>query len=176
MIIRKVLPEEANEYAALHIACWQSAYRGIISEGYMQNMLEDIEKRVERCRQDLTTPGEWEFYCAELDGKMIGRLVLCKSRDDDTRDVGEVAAIYLLEEYWDKGYGRMMMDYALNRLEVMGFHEVVVWVLEANHRARRFYEKMGFNHDGTAKEIVIDKPLVEIRYMREMLCSAEDKL
>ena len=59
MIIRKVLPEEANEYAALHIACWQSAYRGTISEGYIQNMLADIDKRAERCRQDLTTPGEW---------------------------------------------------------------------------------------------------------------------
>ena len=174
-IIREVLPEEAYDYTTLHIACWQSAYRKIISEEYMQNMLEDIDNRAERCRRDLTTPGEWKFYCAMLDDIMIGRLILCKSRDDDKRDVGEVAAIYLLEEYWDKGYGRKMMDYALNKLEVMGFHEVVVWVLEANHRARRFYEKMGFYHDGTSKEIIIDKPLVEIRYVREILCSAEDR-
>lgn len=164
IIIRKVLPEDAYEYAACHIACWRSAYRGIITDEYLDSMSAEQEQRAERCRQLLNEPGDNEFYYAELDGKMIGRLVICKSRDEDKPDAGEIGAIYLLDAFWGKGYGRQMMDYAISALKRRGYQEIIVWVLEENHRARRFYEKCGFLFDGTKKEIEIDKPLVEIRY------------
>ena len=95
---------------------------------------------------------------------MIGRLIICKSRDKDKPDAGEIVSIYLLEEFWDKGYGRQMMDYAIGELKHMGCHEIVVWVLEKNKRARRFYEKCGFVPDGAKKEINVDTPLIEMRY------------
>lgn len=41
-------------------------------------------------------------------------------------------------------------------------------VLEENIRARRFYEKIGFYHDGTVKEINIGKELKEYRYVKEI--------
>jgi RimJ/RimL family protein N-acetyltransferase len=40
-------------------------------------------------------------------------------------------------------------------------------VLEENINARKFYEKLGFEHDGTIKEISIGKPLNEYRYIKE---------
>ena len=32
-----------------------------------------------------------------------------------------------------------------------GFNEAVLWVLETNERARRFYEKVGWKTDGQTK-------------------------
>ena len=164
MRICQALPKDAYAYAANHIACWQSAYRGIMSDEYLDNM--SVEQMAERNRQILRDPGILMCYYVEYEGKMIGRLVLCKSRDEDKAGAGEIAAMYLLDAFWGKGYGREMMEFSLEELKRRGHDEVFLWVLEANSRARQFYEKCGFAFDGTKKEINIDKPLMEMRYVR----------
>ena len=58
-----------------------------------------------------------------------------------------------------------MMEYAVMELNGLGYNEIVIWVLEENHRARCFYEKCNFVPDGTQKELCIDKPLVVVRYV-----------
>jgi len=55
---------------------------------------------------------------------MIGRLVISKSRDEDKPDAGEIAAMYLLDAFWNKGCGRKMMDFALAELKRAGHEEV----------------------------------------------------
>ena len=169
LTIQPVLPEDAYAYTLTHIACWQSAYQGIIPDEYLAHMPEETEQRVERLKQSIEegTDG-FSYYYAQLDGKMVGRLILNKSRDEDKPDAGEITAIYLLQDYWDKGYGREMMDYAMAQFEEMGYCEVILWVQEENQKARRFYEKCGFAFDGTKKEITIGKPLVVTRYIRNL--------
>jgi GNAT superfamily N-acetyltransferase len=166
VVIRKVLPEEAYEYAVTHIACWQAAYRGIIPDGYLDNM--SAGQIAERNRQILKEPGIYELYCMELNKKMMGRLVINKSRDEDKADAGEISAMYLLDAFWGKGYGRKMMEFSLAELKRRGHSEAILWVLEANSRARQFYEKCGFVFDGTKKEINNNKPLIEMRYCRTL--------
>ena len=167
IIIRKVLVDEAYDYAVNHIACWQDAYKGIIPDDYLANMPTQLEKRTERNRQALSEPGDCEYLCAAYEGEMIGRLVYSKCRDEDKSESnsGEIHAIYLLADYWDKGYGKQMMDFAISELNQAGYQEVVVWVLEYNNRARLFYEKYGFVLDGTSKEIEIGETLIEVRYV-----------
>lgn len=166
--IRKVLHEEAYEYTSCHISCWQSAYEGIMSDEYLSDMAAEQEQRTEWCKKALSTPGNTEFFCVMYKGRMIGRLIIGESRDDDKPDAGEIAAIYLIKEFWDKGYGRKMMDFALETLKRRGYDEVILWVLEKNLRARHFYEKCNFVFDGRKKEIHIDKPLIEVRYVLKL--------
>ena len=102
--IRKVLVEEAYDYAVNHIACWQDAYKDIIPDDYLENMPSQLEKRTEWNRQFLSVPGDCEYLCVEYNGKMIGRLVYSKCRDEDKADdnTGEIHAIYLLAAFWEK--------------------------------------------------------------------------
>jgi RimJ/RimL family protein N-acetyltransferase len=162
IVIRKALPEDAHEYASCHISSWRSAYKGIVPEEYLNNL--SVETRAERLRQNLREAKEVLFNCVTYENKIIGILVISKSRDEDKPNAGEIGAIYLIEEFWGKGYGRQMMNYATDTLKHMGYNEIILWVLEENIRARRFYEKCGFGFDGTKKEITIGKPLIEIRY------------
>jgi len=164
--ICKALPNDAFEYAVNHIACWQSAYKGIISDGYLNNM--NVEHMAESNRKILCEPNNYLCYYVKHGQQMIGRLVICNSRDDDKANAGEIAAMYLLDTFWGKGYGRQMMDFSLAELKHMGHNEVLLWVLEANDRGRKFYEKSGFVFDGTKKEINIDKPFIEMRYIRTL--------
>ena len=65
---------------------------------------------------------------------------------DDPEHVGEVYALYVLKEYHGLGVGRRLMDAALE--ELRAYPQVCLWVLKANSRAIRFYEKCGFRATG----------------------------
>jgi ribosomal protein S18 acetylase RimI-like enzyme len=110
--------------------------------------------------------------------KMVGFAHLCPARDDDASpEVGEVTAIYLQPENWGRGAGRLLMDQALTALVEAGFSEAVLWVLDTNSRAQRFYRAGGWRADGTAK--VDDRrgfPLREIRYRRTLLVPERPRL
>ena len=162
--IRKALPEDAYNYTICHIACWNAAFRGIVPDEYLDNMPAQLEQRAESVRKTLGEPGNCEFYCVIFEERIIGRLIIGKSQDEDKPDTGEIGAIYLLEEFWSKGYGREMMDFAIGALRRLGYREVVLWTLKKNKRAKRFYEKYGFMADGARKKVEFGKALTVIRY------------
>ena len=160
--IRKATPEDAYDYAVCKNKSWKSAYKGIVPEDFLNNLSD--EEYTERNKQLFISSGDEEFYCVEQNNKIIGILSICKSRDEDKQNAGEIMAIYLLEEYWDKGYGRKMMNFAMKRLYELGFNEIIIWSFEANERANNFYKKFGFTPDDSKKELNLGKPLPIIRH------------
>jgi len=165
--IRKALPEDARDYSVCHFTCWQSAYRGIVPDDYLHNMWQSIEQRTERYKDAFSNPDAGEYYCVLIAERMIGFFFINKSKDEDKPHAGEIVAIYLLEEYWGKGTGRILLDYSVDKLRQMGHGEVTLWTFEDNIRARRFYEKCGFSFDGAKKEMALGKPLTLVRYVLE---------
>lgn len=165
ILIRKAVPDDAYDYAACHISCWLSAYKGIISDEFLSSLPNEMERREERYREAFTKPDSCEHYCVMHAERMIGSLVIDKSRDEDKLLAGEVIAIYLLDEFWSKGYGIKMMDYAVDKLKHRGHSEIILWTFQQNERARRFYEKYGFTFDGAKKEMTNwGGPLTVVRY------------
>ena len=84
------------------------------------------------------------------------------------RGRGEIASLYVLPTEWRRGTGRRLGERALAEARERGFAEVMVWVLETNSRARRFYEALGFRPDGESK-IFLERPYAswrELRYRR----------
>ncbi len=97
-----------------------------------------------------------EFYLFRVNGRAAGMAVLSQDRDKDAPiDCGEICAIYFLPEYWGQGYEWAAMDFCVKRLMEKGFKSIVLWVLEKNESARRFYNKYGFSENGRKKEIFI---------------------
>jgi len=162
-VIREATKADAHDMAVVFVRSWQSAYRGIVPDDYLASL--SIKKRAERIINDFDEHERKLFYyVAEKDDEIIGCIVLSECRNEDKSNAGEVLAIYLFEEYWDKGYGRKMMEHAINVFRRIGYEETVVWVLEENLKARRFYEKLGFTFDGTKTELEKGKVLSVIRY------------
>lgn len=87
-------------------------------------------------------------------------------RDSDVFEgTAEVYAIYLAQEIAGKGIGRVLFTHAVEDLRQRGFKGAILWVLESNQRARRFYEAAGWKPDGTSK--TEERPgalLKEVRY------------
>ena len=74
-------------------------------------------------------------------GSLIGTASFCKSRWEKYSEYGEIVSIYFLPDYIGKGYGRLLLNKCIKELKQCGFSKVLLWVLEDNHRARKFYEK-----------------------------------
>ena len=53
------------------------------------------------------------------------------------------------------------MRAAIDQLSQYG--QIAVWVLEGNNRAIRFYERYGFQFDGTEKQIMLGAEMTELR-------------
>ena len=48
LIIRRALPEDAYNYTICHISIWQSAYKEIVPDDYLNNMSNGVDQRVEK--------------------------------------------------------------------------------------------------------------------------------
>jgi RimJ/RimL family protein N-acetyltransferase len=160
--IRKAMINETYEFASCKIEAWQSAYKGIIPDEYLNSM--SVEQHAERYKEWMKDQNT-EYYFVICNNETAGILVLSKCDNEDKPNAGDIIAIYLLKPYWNKGHGRTMMNFAMDRLKQLGYDEVVIWSLEDNIRAKQFYEKFGFVFDGSKVEMNFGELLTAVRHV-----------
>ncbi len=80
--------------------------------------------------------------------------------------VAELYAFYTDPAWWSTGTGRALMERVLRDSARSDFPEIVLWVLEKNVRARRFYARAGFTADGAVNMIDGLGGVPEVRYRR----------
>lgn len=167
MRIRPATPDDAPAIAAVHVASWQGAYRGAFPYEVLDGL--SVERRTAGWQQHLSDVGQFTFV-AEQDGRLTGFVHGNAAREDNPDGTtGEVFAIYAAPEAWGTGAGRALMAAAVEWLRNAGFREAVLWVLDSNARARRFYELAGWMPDGTTKDdVMVGTPVREVRYRRPL--------
>lgn len=151
--IRQATLDDAEALARLHVRSWQWAYRGQLPDKYLDRMSETMDRRIEARRALLTDlPPDYRVWIAEQAGQMVGFAVTEPSRDADAPpSTGEVSLIYLEQAAAGKGIGRLLFAHAVDDLRQRGYAQAMLWVLETNARARRFYEAAGWRADGASK-------------------------
>lgn len=60
-------------------------------------------------------------------------------------------AMYIDPKYWRSGIGTKLLEKVFNWAKNEAFQEITLWVLRQNRIGISFYNKMGFNEDGTTK-------------------------
>ena len=60
----------------------------------------------------------------------------------------ELHQLYILSDHHGAGLAPVLMDWALDAMRAQGASEVILSVYVDNHRARRFYERYGFEEIG----------------------------
>jgi ribosomal protein S18 acetylase RimI-like enzyme len=163
--IRAARAEDAPAIAALHIAAWQWAYRGQLPDAFLDGLSHHLDERIRLRIEAIADPAQ-RNWLAEDGGALTGFAITHPSRDDDaTSATGELGAIYLAEHAAGRGIGRALFERAVADLEERGYEAAILWVLESNTRARRFYERAGWSADGARK--VLERPdvtFIEVRY------------
>jgi GNAT superfamily N-acetyltransferase len=157
----------------VHTLAWQGGYRGLIPVHYLDSL--DAAAAAERWRTSLTRPEDNVNPSAQLavlviegdGGQVVGISSVGPARDESLG--GELWMINLLPAVWGQGYGRTLLEEATAELRRAGYADAVLWVLEANSRARRFYAAAGWQADGSEKaDESRGFPMQEVRYRRSL--------
>lgn len=165
--VRPAVAADAPHVAAIHASSSQAAYEDVVPEDHPQM---PIGKR-RAYWSDAIKYGEPQVHVA-LDGdEVIGFVGFDRSRDAKSKPTtGEIWALYVLPNHWDKGAGLALWDAAREGLVDEGCTEATCWIPLANERALRFAELAGFKRElNTARTAVIGGvKLEEIRLKRKL--------
>ena len=159
--IRKAEPGDEKILAHIQTESWKAAFADILSPEELvrctnqqkaEQMYHSVLRR-EGCNMAIEF-AENQPHCIAAWGK---------NRCDLGDTVGELICIHSLQNNWAKGYGSAMMEYVLARFKQEGYKSVILWVFEANTRARKFYEKHGFRLTEQKK---LANGIAELMYMK----------
>lgn len=174
MEITTAAERDIEEISRIYARSWKAAYRGIVPQSYLDALRED--HWVAPLRRWLRA-GTFSALMACDGGRPVGAALYGPSRDEALPGWGELAALYLLPEYYGRGYGGALFQAAAHALTKQGYRQFYLWVLEGNLRARRFYEKQRFAANGDRTVIVLaGEALTDLRYISSIgAYSAEGK-
>ena len=161
MEIRHLLPEDnLLEISNIYEQSWKFAYKNIIPHDFLDGIPSG------RWAGNISRTGMNNNLVVLENGKPIGTSCFGKSRWEKFSEYGEIISIYFLPEYMGKGYGKFLIERVTGELKNLGFEKILLWVLEENHRARKFYEKCGFVQTGEFRDDNIGgKDLREVMYI-----------
>jgi GNAT superfamily N-acetyltransferase len=178
--IRPAGEADGPAVAAVRRASWRAAYTGIIDAAIIERVTAPRPAGTRPPHPYLTTL----VAVAEYQQQVVGYASYGPERSVVTQpappgspelteagqagEASELYAIYLAPDRWSSGVGRALMDAALDALRVAGYRYVVLWVLTANARARRFYAKAGFAPDGGTNVLAGLGGVEELRYARDL--------
>lgn len=87
-------------------------------------------------------------------GKSIGVLNLIPPEEGLAHHRNTEMGLGILPAYQGKGYGTEAINWTLEwAFETAGMHKVMIKAYEFNHGARKLYERLGFKHEGTSREL-----------------------
>jgi ribosomal protein S18 acetylase RimI-like enzyme len=132
--------DDADAIARVHVASWQSTYRGLLTDEFLASLAD--ANYAERWRRVLEE-GSSLVYVVEEDGVVVGFASGGRERAGENGYLGELYAIYVLDAVQRRGHGRELVRSVVDGLRGMGLDDMIIWVLRDNQSARRFYERLG---------------------------------
>jgi GNAT superfamily N-acetyltransferase len=149
---------DAEVIAALQHATITVAYRGYFPDTPPPTVAE-LEAIWNHRLADPTAVA----MVAWRDGQPVGSVL---ARQDPDFPEGQIAGLYVLPAEWGQGAGSALHDAALAVLSEAGYHAAGLWVIAANDRARRMYERRGWTCCPGVEQDAYG--VTEVRYRREL--------
>lgn len=141
LLIRTIKYEDIEQIVDINIKDWKKEYKGIIDDEILNNL-----NRQEKIKKWKNNFNKGNVVVAEENGNILG---YCRYDDNvvyENTDIdSEIIAIYVDCDKLRNGIGRKLVEYVKNDLKNRNKTKMVIWCLEKNQNARKFYEKIGGN-------------------------------
>jgi ribosomal protein S18 acetylase RimI-like enzyme len=140
--IRAAGAADINDISRVLAASWNTAYRGIVDDGYLDSLKND------RWVSFLTSgfnDNSLFSMVAQIGREIIGAAILSKAENENEADL---VSFYILPDKIGQGIGHAFYGGIEAELKSRGFVSCILDVLENNKRAIRFYESHGFVNSG----------------------------
>jgi ribosomal protein S18 acetylase RimI-like enzyme len=139
MKIRPARQTDAGGIARVYVQTWQSVYRGILPDGYLDAMT--VPGSEKSFSQDLQNSQVISFVAEKKAKEIVGFVT---GGDESQRDEiysGEIYTLYVQKDCRRQGVGLKLVSALANRLNRLGVYAMQVRVLKQNPN-RRFYENI----------------------------------
>ncbi len=139
ILIRKVRYEDIEKIVDINIKDWKKVYKGIIDDNTLDNL--DRNAKIKKWREHYNIGN---VIVAEENGIILGYCRYDTNAVFENSDIdSEIIAIYVDYDKLGSGVGRKLVEYVMKDLKNKNKTKMILWCLEKNKDARRFYEKMG---------------------------------
>ena len=164
--LRVPTPDDAEAFAAVRLASWRAAYRGVFDERVFVEQEQQNPQRVEGYRwwfEQMDATGRDTEARTEAQRRGLvavdaaDRLVGVASTRTAPGETTELTMLYTLPEVFGAGVGQMLLN------ELLGDQPARLEVIAANPRAIAFYRKHGFAETGKTSTFSGHKTLVMAR-------------
>lgn len=156
--IRPAGKEDMEEIAKIHVDTWQSVYRGIIPDAYLETLSYAGQRQKWETRLFQENGQGEQMYVLEEKGEIMGFVSGWKI--DEER--AEINTLYLKEKAQRKGYGSRLLSYML---EALGPEkETEVWCFAENGN-RAFYEAMGGRRGAGKEKEIGGRSVLGLQYL-----------
>ena len=162
--IRAANPADAGPIARVHVDSWRTTYEGIVPAEYLASL--SYRDRESMWHEALTTDRlATSIFIAETkDGDVVGFASAGPEREGNSTYQAELYTIYILQKHQNSGLGRRLVSTIARSLSANGFNSMLLWVLEDNHPACRFYESHGGKRVGRRTVTIRGANLQEVSY------------
>ncbi len=175
-VIRAATQDDAGGITDVQVASWRAGYAHVFPRSVLYADDFDSSRR--------TFWTNWRFAPghriavavapgAEAAGRVIGFASYGPERERARGFTGrgEVWAFYLHPDAWGSGVATDLMVHVEQRLKAEGFDSAVLWVLDDNPRARRFYERQGWAASGIEASFddYCDVSVPEVEYRKVLV-------
>ena len=143
LALRSPGPPDARAAAELHYRSWIATYGPLLAPDQAARLT--LTERVEHWERLLgERSADRGALVAERAGRIVG-LVEWEIGPEGDRAVGEVHAIHIAPEERGRGVGTVLLVAAVEAMRSLGVRHAILWVLDGNATARRFYERQGLS-------------------------------
>jgi GNAT superfamily N-acetyltransferase len=141
MVIREATEMDALDVAMIHARSWRSAYRGLLSDQYLEHDVDADRIKLWQQRFTELTREDFNVFIAEDAGRAVGFACVFLEKSSLTALLDN---LHVVPEKQGCGIGRRLMATAAEWVaEREPDAPLYLWVFEKNVAARRFYRKLG---------------------------------
>jgi GNAT superfamily N-acetyltransferase len=165
VVVRLAGVDDADAIGRIQVESWRAAYTGLMPDEVIAGFDVESRQRLWREWYEQPWPGSVVFVAVH-DGHVVGFANSGPCREEVS--AGELYAIYVLPTSWGTGAGRALIQRTEEWMRSSGFGEAILWVLDGNDRAERFYRAAGWEQDGRKVDEFQGATVVELRYRKRL--------
>ena len=140
--IRTARPADSAALAHIQVDSYRTAYKGIFPDEILAGL--SYAEQEQDWRKWMDEKPEDRLLVAETESGVIVGYALARPGATKLPPYdGEVLALHVCRDHQQHGIGRALFVEAARELQADGCLSLLVWVLELNLPAIRFYERMG---------------------------------
>ena len=160
-MIRPATADDAAAVAHVHVSSWRSTYRGLMPDAVLDSL--SVERRAEFWRGVIQRAKTQFVFVVEDEDRIVGLVNGGLEQEADPYYTAELYALYLLEDYQGRGYGKALFRATVKTFVERGHAAMLLWVLSSNP-SRGFYEAQGGRYLKTKPLELGGVTLTEVAY------------